>query len=109
MKKIVRLTESDLVRIVKRVINESSFPKNSKVKIPIKKNNTYIVIKIKNVSVDGGNTNYYFSVVNSTFSDMEIGYSNLLTVKNNKTYYLASPYDLSETLQSGPISDLKTV
>ena len=51
MKKIIRLTESDLTRIVRRVINEemntSSFTKNSKLRIPIKKNNTFIVINIR--------------------------------------------------------------
>jgi tRNA threonylcarbamoyladenosine modification (KEOPS) complex Pcc1 subunit len=51
MKKIIRLTESELTRIVRRVISEemntSSFTKNSKVKIPIKKDNTFIVINIK--------------------------------------------------------------
>lgn len=109
MKKIIRLTESDLVRIVKRVITESSYPTGTKIKIPIKKNGTYIIIKIKSVTENGSNVTYYYSVVSSTFSDMEIGYSNNLTVKNNKTYYLDSPYDLSETLQSGPISDLKKI
>ena len=116
MKKVIRLTESDLTRIVRRVISEemntSSFTKNSKVKIPIKKDNTFIVINIKDVTELPGKTNYYFTVVRSTFSDMENGYSNFLTVnKNNKTYELSSPYGEGSggILQRGPIADIQIV
>jgi len=114
MKKVIRLTESDLMRIVKRVISEetntSTFSKNSKVKIPIKKNNTFIVINIKDVTEKSGKTSYYFTVVKSTFRDMSNGYSNFLTVNNNKTYELGSPYgEPGGILQRGPITDIQKI
>ena len=116
MKKVIRLTESDLMRIVKRVINEETnttpLTKNSKVKIPIKKSNTFIVILLKDIASErGGQTSYNFTVVQSTFSGMKYGYSNFLDVNyNNKTYELGSPYgEPGGILQRGPITDIQIV
>ena len=118
MKKTIRLTESDLTRIVKRVINEETnttpFTHNSKVKIPIKKNNTFIVILLDKDNERGGITSYYFTVVESTFRDMPYRYSNFLYVNyNNNTYKLGSPYsedgETGGILQRGPITDIQVV
>jgi DNA-directed RNA polymerase subunit E'/Rpb7 len=67
MARIIRLTERDLTRLVKRVINEESnryFKIGDMIKLKVGTNNTNtIVAKITNSeSNEPGNTTYYFKV-----------------------------------------------
>jgi hypothetical protein len=71
MKKIVRLTESDLVSIVKRVIQEESemskmpnYKVGDKLKLKTGPNNSYVVAKITNSTFnEPGNVSYDFKVL----------------------------------------------
>lgn len=100
---------------VKPLLNEQSktslFSKGDRVKIPIKKNGKFIICSITGVvSSSNGITEYRFTVINSTYPEMEKGYSNVFDVYNN-TYklYSSEGEGTGEVLQKGPIEDIKKV
>jgi len=78
MKKIVRLTESDLVRLVKKVIQENEMDSEEK-KLPFCLGKTWpeVVAKIKTQKIEGR------FVFDSFVEDMRYG-MDFLDVKNNK-------------------------
>lgn len=110
MKKIVRLTESDLMRIVKRVISEQSNNKNyfevgEVVKIPIKsKPETYITVKItKLVENEPGNFTQDYVVLNNNYNKEPKG-SKWHFETDDTTYSLYTQE--GREFQRGPIKEL---
>jgi len=99
---------------VKPLLNEQSktslFSKGDRVKIPIKKNGKFIICSITGVVASAGNTEYRFTVINSSYPEMEQGYSNVFDVYNNTyTLYSSEGEGTGEVLQKGPIEDIKKV
>ena len=111
MKKIVRLTESDLVRIVKRVVSEQSSKKNyfevgEMIKLPIKsKPGTYVSVKItKLVENEPGNYTQDYIVIDSNHSKQPKGSKGHFETDYANTYTLYTPE--GREYQSGKIQDL---
>jgi len=62
MKKVIKLTESDLTRIVKRVINEQSSTKDEILKIQQSLNKVWTNVKIKEDGILGPETKKYIEL-----------------------------------------------
>ena len=112
MKKVISLTESDLMRLVKRVIKEQSkaplFSIGDKVKIPIKKNGTYIICRITDIDDSSKEIDYRYKVISSTYPEMGVGYNNSFFINNNTyTLYSSEGEGSGGILQTGPITEIK--